>query len=78
MTRARAATHHADSHSTGWDNTQISTSVHIEQQDWALSKVRTDTTFIIYPLHNSLPEAIKLKPNLERQKNHNIIQFSDL
>jgi hypothetical protein len=25
-----------------------------------------------------LPEAIKLKPNLERQKNHNIIQFSDL
>jgi hypothetical protein len=78
MTRARAATHHADSHSTGWDNTQISTSVHVEQQGLALPKVQTDTTSITYPLRNNSPKAIKLKPNLERQKNCNIIQFLDI
>jgi len=78
MTRARAAACHADGHSTGWDNTQISTSVHVEQWGLAPPKVETGTTSIIYPLHNSLPEAIKLKPNLERQKNCDMIQFSDI
>jgi hypothetical protein len=65
-------------HSTGWDNTQISTSVHVEQQALAPPKVQTGITSIIYPLCNSSPEAIKLKPNLERQKTCNMIQFLDI
>jgi hypothetical protein len=78
MQRAKAAVRHPDGHMTGWDNTQISTSVHVEQRGLAPAKVQTGTTSIIYPLRNSSPSAIQLKPILERQQQCDMIVFADL
>lgn len=78
MRRARAAARDPDGHMTGWDNTQISTSTHIEQRGLAPAKVQTGTTSIIYPLRNSSPQAILLNPILKRQANCQMINFSDL
>jgi hypothetical protein len=78
MRRAKAAARSLDGHMTGWDNTQICTSIHVEQRGLAPAKVQTGTTSIIYPLRNSSPDAIRLKPILERQRQCNMINFADL
>jgi hypothetical protein len=78
MRHAKAATQSLDGHMTGWDNTQICTSMHIEQQGLDPAKVQTGTTSIIYPLQNSSPDAIHLKPILERQQQCDMINFADL
>jgi len=62
----------------GWDNTQICTSTHVEQRGLAPAKVQTGTTSIIYPLQNGTPDAVQLKPILERQRQCNMIVFTDL
>jgi len=78
MRHAKAAARSPDGHMTGWDNTQICTSIHVEQRGLTPAKVQTGTTSIIYPLRNSSPEAIRLKPILERQRQCDMINFADL
>ena len=78
MQRAKVAARHQDGHMTGWDNTQICTSVHVKQRGLAPAKVQTGTTSIIYPLWNGSPNAVRLKPNLESQQKCDMITFADL
>ena len=78
MRRAKVAARHPNGHMTGWDNTQICTSTHVEQRGLAPAKVQTGTTSIIYPLRNSSPDAVRLKPILERQRHCDMIVFADL
>jgi hypothetical protein len=46
MTEAQVVAQMA--HLTGWDNTQISTSIHVEQRSLALPKVQVGMTLMIY------------------------------
>ncbi|KAF7976464.1 hypothetical protein HWV62_6721 [Athelia sp. TMB] len=78
MERARVAARSKNGHMTGWDNTQITTSIHVEQRSLAPPKVQTGTTSIIYALRNSSPAAIQLKPILELRKTCPIITFADI
>jgi hypothetical protein len=52
--------------------------MHSECCKLAPAKVQTGTTFIIYPLRNGSPNAVRLKPILERQQKCDMISFADL
>lgn len=47
-------------HMIGWDNIQVSTSIHVEQRPLAPPKVQSGTTAIIYPLRNTTMRDIEL------------------
>jgi hypothetical protein len=59
-------------HILGWDNTQISTSVHVEQRGLTPPKVQTGTTSMIYPIRNA---DVALRPILENRTRCNVITF---
>lgn len=63
----------------GWDNTQISISVHVEQRTGtkAQSRVQTGTTAIVYELRNAKLEHMKLTPILERRALCDMITFAE-
>jgi hypothetical protein len=62
-------------HSTGWDNTQISTSVHVEQRVLTPPKVQIGTTSMIYHLRNTSIEDLALRPILEARNSAALITF---
>ena len=54
-----------------YDNINISTSIHVEQQgsNATPGKVTSGTLGIVYPLPNATPEAMELEPILDRMRN---------
>lgn len=76
--RARVAARD-EPHMTGWDNTQISFSIHVEQRPLGPPKVSVGSTTINYPLRNATVEGVRLEPILQNRALCNIITFpSDL
>lgn len=63
-------------HLVGWDNTNISTSIHVEQRDMAPPKVQSGTTAILYALRNATPDDVRLKPISERRTSLDMINFN--
>src|SRR5262245_8009879 len=63
-------------HSTGWDNTQISTSIHVEQRSLAPPKVQVGTTSMIYLLRNAAMQDLELHPILEARMSAPMITFN--
>ncbi|KAJ7611074.1 hypothetical protein DFH06DRAFT_1016331, partial [Mycena polygramma] len=66
-----------DGHSASWDNTNISTSNHVEQRALAPPKVQTGTTMIVYKLRGLLDiRWLELLPILERRGDASLITFA--
>jgi hypothetical protein len=55
-------------HMLGYDNINISTSIHVEQRAGAPSKVQSGTIGILYTLHNANIDALHLAPLLARER----------
>lgn len=47
-------------HIIGWDNIQVSRSIHVEQHPLAPPKVQSGITTIIYPLCNTTMQDVEL------------------
>ncbi|EIN10216.1 hypothetical protein PUNSTDRAFT_65109 [Punctularia strigosozonata HHB-11173 SS5] len=62
---ARQVAHSSDGYSLGYDNTNVKTSIHVEQRQDAPAKVQSGTAACIYTLHNVHDSvALQLKPIL--------------
>jgi hypothetical protein len=73
MTEAQVVAQMA--HSTGWDNTQILTSVHVKQSILTPPKVQIGTTSMIHHLRNTSIEDLALCPILEAHNSAALITF---
>ena len=63
-------------HSIGWDNTNISTSVFVEQREFAPPKVQSGTTSMTYSLRNATPDDMLLQPVFENRRRLDMITFN--
>lgn len=63
-------------HSIGWDNTNIKTSIFVEQRELGPPKVQSGTTSMIYSLRNATPDDMLLQPVLENRRRLEMITFN--